>query len=270
MKKLLLLLFFVAHPYASAGDIFNDQKARPFTLSDTLEPDATIAGYPIWNGEGKWRIFNIEKRESSGNGDKVPIGDVELFQTEGKSFVAMMKVSANLGGASIKWLGDPCKREDMLYKASVGKSVWQDNCVTINHISGFYANPPTKGVPLYARLKEQGIEIPPTILQIQFTRNGSGGNFINTVLSINPELMGFARETEPNWGRNPWNKTQSFNDPVKKQFIDALSAWALKFANQMDSGLDKKPDAFSTIPSWRTVLNGQAKPDANKPKILLD
>ena len=270
MKKILFALIFAFSHYATAGDVFNGLHARPFALADALELDASIAGYPIWNGEGKWRIFNIEKRESTGSGDKVPIGDLEVFQTEGKNFVAMMKVSANLGTASVKWLGEPCKRDNILYKANIGKSVWQDNCVMINHISGFYANPPTAGAALYSLLTQQGVELPPTVLQIQFTRNGNNGNMLNTVLYVNPELMGFPRETETNWARNPWHKTQSFNDPVKKQFIDALSAWALKLATRMDAGLDKQSDAFSTFPSWRAVLNGQAKPDASKAKVLLD
>jgi hypothetical protein len=64
--------------------------------------------------------------------------------------------------------------------------------------------------------------------------------------------MGFARETEASWGKNPWNKTMSFKDPAKKQFIDALGVWALQIAKQMDAGLDKKMDAFSGISSWRT------------------
>ncbi len=269
MKKLLLALIFVFSHYATAGDLFNGLNARPFALADTLEPDASMGAYPIWNGEGKWRIFDISKRETTGS-STVPAGNLELFQTEGKNFVAMMRVSANLGSASVKWLGEPCKRDNTLYKANIGKSVWQDNCVMINHISGFYANPPASGVALYALLKEQGIEIPPTVLQIEFTRNGSNGNFLHTILYVNPELMGFSRETEPNWARNPWHKTQSFNDPAKKQFIDALGAWALKFGGQMDAALDKKADAFSAIPSWRSVLTGQPKPAMAKPQVILD
>ena len=87
---------------------------------------------------------------------------------------------------------------------------------------------------------------------------------------VNPELLGFARETESEWGRNPWNKTMSFNDPTKKQFIEALTIWATKFVKQMDDGLKQKPDAFSQIPTWRGIADGVAKAEVTKTKITLD
>jgi len=271
MKKLgiCLWLFLFTH-LVIAGDLFDGTKPRDFKLADPLELNATVGGYPIWNGDGKWRLFNLVRRDSTGGGTSIPIGDVGLFQTENKKFVAVMWVSATLAEGNMRWLGEPCKRDDMLYKANIGKSVWEDNCVTINHISAYMNNPGGKYADLYALFVEQGISPPPTILQVNFTRNGTHGNFLNVTLSVNPEVMGFARETETSWGRNPWNKTMSFKDPAKKQFIDALSVWALQFAKQMDAALDKKPDAFSSVPSWRSVLNEMPKPEPTKPKVSLD
>ncbi|MDD2948382.1 MAG: hypothetical protein PHV80_06045 [Rugosibacter sp.] len=181
-----------------------------------------------------------------------------------------MKVSATLAEGNTRWLGEPCKRDDMLYKANIGKSMWEDNCVTINHISAYANNPGGKDAELYALFVEQGISPPPTILRIQFTRNGTHGNFLNVSLFLNPEVMGFARETEVSWGKNPWNKTMSFKDPAKKQFIEALSVWALQFAKQMDVALDKKPDAFAPISSWRSVLKDVPKPEPIKATVTLD
>lgn len=270
MKKLVCALAILLSYAAIAADVFDDQKPRVFKLAEPLELDATIGGYPIWKGEGKWRLFDIIRRDSTGGSTPIPIGEVDLFQTEGKKFIAVMTVTSNLAGGSTKWLGEPCKRDDMLFKANLSKSVWQDNCVTINHIANYANNPSGGGIALYALLKEQGIEFPPTVLQVRFTRNGTSGNFLNTVISINPEVLGFARESEVNWSRNPWNKSMSFSDPAKKQLIDALGVWALQFANHMDEGLDKKLDAFSSIPSWRTVLAGVPTPEAAKPRVMLD
>jgi hypothetical protein len=119
-------------------------------------------------------------------------------------------------------------------------------------------------------LKEQAIDTPPTVIRIDWTRNGTAGNFYHLTLSINPELLGFERDTETNWGRSSWHKSTSFNNSAKKQMIDALGAWSLQFAKQMDSALDKKQDAFLAIPSWRSVLDGQIKPEATTRKISLD
>lgn len=271
MKNLavyFLLLCFSS--FSIAADLFDGKAPRPFKLADPLELNATVGGYPIWNSDGKWRIYNLARRDSTGSGPTIPIGDLGLFQTENKKFVAVMWISATLAEGNTRWLGEPCKREDMLYKASIGKTMWEDNCVTINHISAYGSDPKGPDAELYALFVEQGVSPPPTILQIKFTRNGTHGNFLNVTLSINPELMGFARETETAWGKNPWNKTMSFKDPAKKQFIDALGVWALQFAKQMDAALDKKPDAFASIPSWRAVLNEMPKPATIKSSVTLD
>lgn len=264
MKRIIWAFAIFCSQAAFAADLFSGQQPRPFKLAEPLEADATIGGYPVWKGDGQWRIIDIVRRDSSNN--RVAIGDVALFQTKNKKLVSVMTVSASLGGDSVRWLGEPCKRDDMLFKADLGRSIWEDNCVTLNHHTNYVNNPSGKSAELYAQFKEQGIETPPTVLVLTFTRNGTNGNFVNISLRINPEAFGLAREPEINWGRNPWNKTMSFNDPAKKRFIDALSAWGLNFAKQMDAALAQKPDAFSTIASLEaslsampTVVPGQRK-----------
>lgn len=270
MKRISIFLFLFFYGYAAAADLFDGTKPREFKLADPLELNATVGGYPIWNGEGKWRLYNLQRRDSTGSGPTVPIGDVGLFQTENKQLLAVMWISATLANANTRWLGEPCKRDDMLYKANIGRTIWEDNCLTINHVSAYGNDPKGKDIELYALFLEQGISPPPTILRVNFTRNGTNGNFLNIILSLNPEAMGFARETEISWGKNPWHKTMSFKDPSKKQFVDALSVWALKFAKQMDAALDKKADAFSTIPTWRSVLKELPKPEQVKSAVSLD
>lgn len=193
----------------------------------------------------------------------------QFFQSEGKQFVAVMEVRSNLQNGSGYWIGDPCKRDDSLFKMQLAAGR-EDNCVTINHHTRFMGNPSGKVAALYALFKEQGVDIPPTVLRIEFTRNGLSQRMLYYSLWINPELAGFAREAEGEWGRNPWNKTMSFSDPAKKQYIDALSVWATTFVKQMDDGLRQKPDAFTQIPSWRTIKSEVVKVEGTKPKVTLD
>jgi hypothetical protein len=269
MKKIFtLILSLLFTQFIFAGELFPDLKPRPFNLGDKLEPDATIGGYPIWQSEVKWRIFELEKYDSTGQ-PPIPLGKAKVFQTEGKQWVAGMEIRSNLQSGNSYWLGEPCKREDMLFKLQLAGGK-EDNCVTINHLTRYMSNPAGKLGELYALFKEQGIDIPPTVLRIQFTRNGQSSKMLHYIIDINPEVMGFQRESEPEWGRNPWNKTMSFNDPAKKQFIEALTAWATTFVKQMDDGLRQKPEAFTGIVSWRTIMNGVVKIDNTKPKVALD
>ena len=100
MKNFVLyfLIFFCGH--IAAADLFDGTKPRDYKLADPLELNTNVGGYPIWNGEGKWRLFNLARRDSTGNGPTIPIGDVGLFQTENKKFVALMWISATLAGGN--------------------------------------------------------------------------------------------------------------------------------------------------------------------------
>lgn len=240
---------------AFAAELFPNLQPRQYALADKLESDATIGGYPIWIGEGKWRLGELARSDSTGNAASVALGKATFFQTEGKNLVAVMEVFSNLQAGSGYWVDEPCKRDDMLFKLQMAGGK-EDNCVTINHITRYMSNPGGKAAEAYALFKEQGIEIPPTMLQVRLTRNATSLRKLMITLWLNPEVLGLPREPEPEWGRNPWNKTMSYSNPAKKQLIDALVVWATKFGKQMDEGLKQKPDAFVGIPSWRTVLDG--------------
>jgi hypothetical protein len=272
MKNIIIIFTLFISQSLFAGDLFEKNQPIPFNLGDPLELNATIGGYPIWQGENKWRLFEITRKDSIGDA-AIPMGNVRAFQTENRKLVATMLVSVNLSESSMNnWVDDPCKRDDMLFKESIGGKFSDINCITINHIANYLNNPGGQSAKLYALWKEQGIDVPPTVLQITLTRYASKGRWLAITLNINPELAGFQRSNERAWGRDPWHFTQSFNDPTKKKFIDSLGAWAVKFAKQMDIafGYDKKKDAFMSIPSWRSVIEAQPKIEAVKPKVTLD
>jgi hypothetical protein len=269
-KKIsLLTLALLATQLTCAAELFPNSSPRPFTLAEKLEADATIGGYPIWQGEGKWRIVDLIRTDSTGTAASIPLGTARLFQSEGKQWVAATDVKSNLLSGSGYWTAETCKRDDMLFKLQLAAGR-EDNCVTINHITHYMSNPAGKAAELFVLLKEQGVDIPPTVLQVQLTRNGLSQKSLSYTIWINPELVGFQREAEPEWGRNPWNKTMSSKDPAKKQYIDALSAWATNFVKQMDDGLRQKPDAFIRIPSWRTIMDGAVKVESIKSTVTLD
>ncbi len=255
MKKLLGICAMIVCHTVFAGDLFKGDEPRQFKPGDMLETDATLGGYALWNGEKQWRLFALLRSNSTGTAQSVPLGQARVFQTEDKKLISVMQVSGNLSeGFASDWTDEPCKREDLLFKASLGGAFRDVNCVTINHITGFLNNPSDSWATLYSLLKEEGVDVPSTVLRLTFTRYSNNLRRLVVTLTINPELAGFQRETEA-WGRNPWHKTQAFKDPAKKQFIEALADWGTKFAKQMDVAFDKKADAFANIDTWRAIGN---------------
>jgi hypothetical protein len=271
MKILLCICVLLMNQASNAADVFDGSKPMPFMVGDRLANGLTIGGYPIWKGEGKWRIFDLSTANAGGGAMPVPLGTLSVFQTEEKKFVALMRVTANLAQASASdWTDSPCKRDDMLFKASIGGPFNNVNCITINHITGYPGNPGGRNAELYALLKEQAVEIPPTVIQIVFTRYTNNLRRLVVVLYVNPELAGFPRDNETQWGRNSWHKSQATNDPGKTRFIEALSKWSVQFGKQMNIAFDKKAEAFTAVESWRTVYSEQPMPISVKPKIILD
>lgn len=260
---------------AFAADLFTGwgMNPREFKLGDPLESDAAIGGYPVWQGEGKWRITDIVKRTSNGSVG-IPFGDLLAFQTENKQLVMAMYTSATIGGTdrNMFWTDDPCKREDLLFKHGNSASRSGFNCVTINHIVGYMSNPSGKSAEAVALIHEQGGLVPSTILRIDF-RQTRGSQYYMMSLDINPEIVGFKPETGTSWGISPWNKLYAFNDPAKRKFIDDLGAWAVTLSQRMGDVINQKSNALAGIPSWRTVI-GQATnmstATTNKSKVTLD
>lgn len=270
-KNVLAIAGLMFATFAISGELFTGWSSQPkeYQLADPLEVDSTMGGYPIWAGEGKWRVMELKK--FVGSGATPDMGSLEVFQTESGKMVSFLAVRANVGSANASdWTDEPCKRDDYLYKASLGGTFRDVNCISLNHIVGYPGNPGGKGAELFALLKKEKIETPPTVLRMIWTRYSSGGRRLQYSLTINPELAGFARDAEPEWGRNSWHKSQVANDPAKKKFVDDLSVWALAFAKQMDPAFKKQVDAFNVIPSWRSVYDTTAKAESVKAKATLD
>lgn len=270
MRTALLTILALVTQTSFAADVFDRYEPRNYSLADRLEADATIGGYPIWNGEGKWRLIEIKRHDSTGVAMSIPMGRVTLFQTENKQFVAAMDVIANLAqGTASDWTDEPCKREDLLFKSSLGGAFTNVNCVTINHLANYMRNPGGKIAEAIAEAKSQGVEIPPTVLLITATRYSSNNRWLQVKLVLNPEIDGFERASE-SWGLNPWHKSRYFKDPKKKAFIDNLGVWSVKFAKAMDQAFEKKTDAFSSISTWRASFQQTSSETPIEKKIILD
>ena len=247
----VLSLFFAN--CLSANELFEGTTPKPFQIAQPLPKNSTIGGYPVWDGEGAWRMVHASTYTSTGSLNSIKIGRINLIQTEDKKLVSAMEVRGNVsGGGNNNWSDEPCKRNDLLFKANLGRLFEDVNCVTISHMTGYYASPTGIYADIYALMNNQGVDIPPTVIKVSFTRYASGGRWLTTDIVINPEIAGFARDNET-WGRSSWHRSQALADPAKKQYIEQLSRWAVSFAKQIDVAFEKQRGAFDAMPSWRTT-----------------
>jgi len=139
---LLLVIGLLQHFPAISQELFPSLEPRVFEFGQPINKADTIGGYPIWQNDGKWRLFHLDLSYSTPN--NIPLGRASFIQTEEAKFVAGMEVKANLrGGHSSDWTDEPCKRDDFLYKKNMKGLYTNINCVTINHRVNFFVVHPT-------------------------------------------------------------------------------------------------------------------------------
>lgn len=258
MKILFLLLLISTN--ALSQDFFNRKSPTTFSKLQDVTAGRTLADYPVPSVEFQWKLLGITKNSSTGGGTGVDIeiGEVILADIRDKKLRAALVVRANLEQSRMgDWTNEPCKREDFIWKQSTGGKFSNQNCVFINHRVGFFRAPTGIYQQILADLRDINLDMPPTVLTVEFTRYASGGRYLVYRYEINPEFFGLARDNETVWGASSWHKSRIQNDPAKIAFTAGLSRWANDVQSKMDDAFSKKSDAFDNIKSLESYLGIQ-------------
>lgn len=213
-----------------------------FTKGSILAPGTTIAGYPIFKGDGEWRIFEVNSSTANQTGNSASftgspsrLGWITLSQVEsnGDWFANMqVLVSTQLAGGNVYVAGSPCGGTHMV---TVSKgSGYDDNCLTIDANNFMSAS--------------RSI----TYFDLMITQTRSGGRRYLMKLQLNAEMLGF-RETT----LTDWNNAETLQlSPSRTAFVSKLKKWAELLQNASGSILNysKPQTVFDDIPSYRTLL----------------
>jgi hypothetical protein len=222
---------------ATAADLFNGRKPVEFTRNSALAVGTTIAGYPIFKGDGSWKVQDVRANESNGlNGANASsLGQVALEQIEpdGHWFASQsVMVSTQPSGGSTYAMGSPCGGSHLF--TSNRASGLDDNCLTID-VRNFQAG---------SRWL--------TYFDVRVVQTRSGARRYLMGLQLNAELLGF-RETTP----SDWNAPDALrSSPSRTAFVERLKPWALSLQVATDKVLDyaKPQNVFDSIPSYRTLM----------------
>ena len=189
-------------------------------------------------------------------------------------------MSVNLAQTNMSgWIDQPCKREDIIWSRSIGRSINDVNCATINHRVNYAVNPTGDFQQLLALANDQGFQFSPTVIEVKFTRYSQGGRWLSYTVIINPEQFGVRLDLTTPWGANSWHKMFISRDPKKVEFIERLKLWATDAQNKMDAALNKEIGAFQNLKSLMEYLgnripahsiNSEPDPIEEKLKILRD
>jgi hypothetical protein len=223
----------------------------------------TIGEYPIVKtGEEMRAVFS---KVNYSTGVSVPLGRVAMFSQKDKKLLFAVDVTANLSQASSSdWVDEPCKREDFIWKRSTGKSIKDVNCVSINHIVNYFVNPTGAFQQILVWSKDEGIEIPPTIIRVTFTRYAPDMRRLVHTVDINPEQYGLSRDPTLPWGSNGWHKNFINRDQKRFDFIENVKKWAIDIQDRMDAAFKKDANAFVDARKLNAYLDSSVTVEKDK------
>lgn len=239
-----------------AQDLFNKNEPIEIKQLQAVESGQQIGGYPILSLGNQLKIMRLKTTHSTGQASGLPLGNAYFVDIRDGKFFADIRMQGNLETSSMSdWTDEPCKRDNYLWKRSTGGAFRDINCAYINHITKFYVTPTGDYQQYLVAFRDMGVELPPTIVGVEFTRYSSYGRRLQYRVSINPELFGIERDAEQLWGSNSWYKDFVNRDPKKVKFLASLTKWAEDVQNKMDDAFEKKPDAFSNIQPLTSYFN---------------
>ncbi len=259
MKTFLLVTLSSLIIYdASAQDLFARKSAfsqweSAVEKSQVVTERNSVGGYPVLKVDEEMRALFSKVNYSTGV--TVPLGRVYLAAQKEKKFFAAIDITGNLAqAASPDWKDEPCKREDFLWKRSVGKAFTSVNCASINHHVNYFVKPTGEFQQMLVWFNDQGIEVPPTVIRVAFTRYAPDTRRLVYLVDINPEHYGIARDATGVWGANGWHKNSISRDQKKVDFVENLKKWAIDVQDRMDNAFEKDARAFSNLKTLNAYL----------------
>lgn len=214
-----------------ADDVFSDNFARdykPVEKLAELADNSTMGGYPIFRGGRTWRVVAGSSTE---NNIRIRLGSLTAISPIGNAFFAEAHTLVNLSQANAYFLAEPCKGSHLVAVNKGGRQF--DNCMTIDAVSSAVG-------------KESQ-----TLLDIRVRNSQNGSRIYGLGLFLSLKQLGFP-ESQP----SDWTEQSLAADPVKKEFIDKVSAWAQKLQTGVNKaiGYDKPQDAFAGVPPLTDLL----------------
>lgn len=223
-------------------------------LGTTVSGTFDLAGRPIPLPEGNFVLAarSVTQPPMIGGDISKPrakIAHVMLVQIEPPRLRAAVLASAVLiEGSSYRfhWSGQPCRKEDVLYRADLTGSRGEDeNCLLVDHAVGNFG-PRAQGLwkETATWLAEHNVELPvPVLITASVTRNHRWQHVAATY-AFNPRMYGCGGPRSRSWAESPWHRSRVGEDAAKVRFVESVTAWGKGVQAGFDELIAGRPPAY--------------------------
>lgn len=179
--------------------------------------------------------------------------EVVLSNIENNNLNMSVYLKAKVDDISARWLDEPCKGEDFIYKNDYGTNLWKQRCLTIR-ASEYLQKADNKMQQIsrdfYAKMN---LKHPYNNLQVNITQYDSNGRFLQIQFYVFPNNYGLENPLVSVMAASPWHLSNYKADPKKVKFIESLKVWAEKYSDVLYQSYSTGKNNLTEVPAftWR-------------------
>lgn len=259
MLRPLLLALFLQSPAVNALDL----EVEPIgtTVNGSFELGGRLIPLPEGNFHLAARSINQPPMlEGSMASPQPKVGHVVLVQIRPPRLIAAVHARAALKPESYRfhWSGQPCKRDDTLYRADLTGSHGEDeNCLLVNHTmlnTGAQAQGIWKDTAAW--LTAQKVQLPVLVITADVTRF-QRSQLVAASYAFNPRMYGCNAPASRSWAESPWNKKNIGSDPQRVLFVESVTAWGRGVQSHFDAIVEGRESKLAPGPSLYSCRGSQ-------------
>ena len=212
-------------------------------IGTTVTGSFELGGRLIPLPEGSFQLAarSINESTSSGGGVYFPtpkVAHVIVVQIRSPRLIAAVHARAALrpGSTRFNWSGQPCKREDTLYRSDLTGSHGDDeNCLLVDHTT-LNSSARAQGIwkETASWLTAQRVQLPVLVIIADVTRF-QGSQLVAATYAFNPRMYGCNAPVSRSYTDSPWHKNAIGADPQRVRFVESVTAWGKVVQGHFDA-----------------------------------
>ncbi len=158
------------------------------------------------------------------------------------------------------WLGQPCRKDDTLYRADLTGSHGEDeNCLLVDHsIRNF--SPRGQGIWKDAAdwLTAQNVQLPVPVLVTANVTRFQNTQLVSSSYAFNPRMYGCNAPISRSYADSPWHKNAINADPQRVRFVESVTTWGKVVQGHFEALVAGKASSIENPPTIYNCAAAQA------------
>ena len=263
IRPLLAALVLPLVPYMPAVHAVENLELAPIGTSVTRSFELGGRSFPLPAGRFQLAARTINEMPRRGGPlatSRITVGHVVLVQIQPPRLIAAVHARTTLKADShrFNWTGQPCTKEDTLYRSDLTGSHGEDeNCLLVDH--SVLLGPKAQGIWRDAAtwLAEQKVQLPVPVAITAHVTRFQQSRLVAASYAFNPRMYGCDAPMSRSWKESPWHKDSIEADPQRVRFVDSVTEWGKVVQGHFDALIAGRESRVENGPAIHSCRAGQ-------------